>query len=511
MERPITAASETPHDEVSRLPCDGPSPWPAVVLVIAYWVACGIARWFGASLFVVFITQLASCALLTLVFLGWWSRARRVPRRERLTGLAAFPIGGVLAAALSPAKAGGVGWLLTSVPLVFTLWALWLFVARNRASSTRRSGLVAVLSLTWGVFILIRFEGLNGDGRPVVHWRWTPTSEELYLEARARGNGLVLDRGPAAEWPESSTLGTWPGFRGPDRSGEAPGVRLVTDWVAHPPRLRWRRKVGPAWSSLALGGSRLFTQEQRGDSEAVVCLDADSGDELWAHLEATRFEDDQGGAGPRATPTLDADRLFTLGATGRLNCLDERTGEPFWSRDITADSGTSTPMWGFSSSPLLVKERVIVHGGGDAEHSLRAYDARTGDPVWSAPGGGDSYSSPQLFDVAGESQVLFFGVGGLNAVVPDSGELLWRFDRDSRRVLPPSLQPHALGAGRFVIAGDAGAVALEVSREATSWRATELWSSRALKPSFDDFVVHESFLYGFDAGIFCCIDAASGE
>jgi len=168
-------------------------------------------------------------------------------------------------------------------------------------------------------------------------------------------------------------------------------------------------------------------------------------------------------------------------------------------------------MWGFTSSPLAVGERVIVFAGGDAERSLRAYDARTGEPLWSAPGGADSYSSPQAFMIDEQAQILFLGENGLNAVDLDSGELLWRLTPSTRHGMPPCLQPHVVEPGRFLIATDGGTAALEVRREGGSWRATELWSSRALKPSFDDFVVHGGFLYGFDAGVFSCVDARSGE
>jgi hypothetical protein len=484
-------------------------------VVAGFWTACGIARWSGASMFSNFMTQLAGCVLLTLFFLGWWSFHRSLARGEKLAGLITATTGGVLAAVLSPAKAGGLAWILASLPWVFTVWALWLLVARRLSPSARRSGLVVSLALTWGAFTLIRFEGLSGDGRPVVRWRWSPTSESRYLAERARDGMLeaaVLDPAPDVR---ASALGSgpddWPGFRGPDRGGEARGLRLATDWSAHPPELLWRRKIGPAWSSLSVVGGRLFTQEQQGESEAVVCLDADSGRELWAHLDAVRFEDDQGGAGPRATPTFAGGSVFALGATGHLNCLDARTGARVWTRDVAADSGAKTPIWGFASSPLVIGERVVVFAGGDGEKSLRAYEAGTGQPLWSAPGGADSYSSPQAFELEDRTQILFCGKNGLNAVDPASGELLWRFAPGAHGMLPPCLQPHAVESGRFLVADETGTTALEVRPEGAAWRATELWSSRALKPSFDDFVVHDGFLYGFDAGIFCCVDARSGE
>src|SRR5262249_31011415 len=151
---------------------------------------------------------------------------------------------------------------------------------------------------------------------------------------------------------------------------------------------------------------RLFTQEQRGEWEAVVCLDAATGRTLWSHKDATRHEDVQGGAGPRATPTFANGRIFALGASGILNCLDAATGERKWSRDITADGEVGVPWGGFPSSPLVGGNGVIVFGGG-GKKTLRASRADTGKPAWSAVAGKDSYSSAHLATVGGEPQLLF--------------------------------------------------------------------------------------------------------
>ena len=109
-------------------------------------------------------------------------------------------------------------------------------------------------------------------------WRWTPTPEEQFLAERA-------EQIPAAAAPSAQPLaspGDWPAFRGPNRDGVIPGVKIATDWNASPPQERWRRRVGPAWSAVIVIGDRLFTQEQRGEEEAVVCYQAETGEELWS-------------------------------------------------------------------------------------------------------------------------------------------------------------------------------------------------------------------------------------
>ncbi len=140
--------------------------------------------------------------------------------------------------------------------------------------------------------------------------------------------------------------GDWPGFRGPERDGRLTGVRIAADWNQTPPEGLWRHRVGPGWGSFAVVGDNVYTQEQRDKDESVVCYDADTGKEIWAHDDATRFDEAMAGAGPRATPTFHDGKIYALGANGRLNCLDAATGAVVWTRDVAADSGAKLPHLG---------------------------------------------------------------------------------------------------------------------------------------------------------------------
>src|SRR5262245_5076142 len=345
---------------VTAAPARPPRVWPAVALLGVFWALYSVWRWteLGTSLgFFGFLILLGVGALTTLLFAGWWLAASRVPWTERLLVFGTAVGCGVGAAFLTDKRLGPF-LLLPGLPLVLTVWTLGLVAARKWAPGRRRVALVGVLGLSWGAFLLARGEGMGGDGQIALRWRWSPTPEQAYLAELARAGQPA---GPPVPCQGLSLRpGDWPGFRGPDRDGTLRGVRIATDWEAAPPALAWRRLIGPAWSSVVVVGDRLFTQEQRGESEAVVCLDAATGRTLWSHPDAARHEDVQGGAGPRATPTFAEGRLFALGATGILNCLDAGTGDRLWSRDIAADAGTKVPMWGFSSSPLVVGTHVFA-------------------------------------------------------------------------------------------------------------------------------------------------------
>ena len=190
------------------------------------------------------------------------------------------------------------------------------------------------------------------------------------------------------------TRADWPGFRGLHRDGIVTGLRIKTDWTSSPPVELWRRPVGPGWSSFAVRDGLLYTQEQRGDFEVVACYSATNGEPVWTHRDAARFWESNGGAGPRATPTLRDGRVYTLGATGVLNALDAGSGAVVWTRNAASDTGAKVPGWGFSGSPLVVDDVVIVATAG----RLAAYDLATGDPRWRPLGGRRQLQFPATVD-----------------------------------------------------------------------------------------------------------------
>ena len=165
--------------------------------------------------------------------------------------------------------------------------------------------------------------------------------------------------------------------------GRFRGLKLARDWSERPPQLLWRQPIGAGWSAFAVVGSSAITQEQRGEYEMVVCYDLKSGREQWTHSDHDRYEATPAGVGPRATPTIVEDRVYTLGATGILNCLDLATGERVWSEDILYDNGAELASWGMSGSPLVLDDLVVVSAGGGEGKSLVAYHKDTGERVWS--------------------------------------------------------------------------------------------------------------------------------
>jgi outer membrane protein assembly factor BamB len=217
------------------------------------------------------------------------------------------------------------------------------------------------------------------------------------------------------------------------------------------------------------------------------------------------------GAGPRATPTFADGKIYTLGATGILNCLDARSGKQVWHGDIAADAAAKVPMWGFSGSPLVVKDKVIVFAGGQSNRQLLAYDAQSGDLAWTAPASQGSYASPQLVTIEGQAQCLLAGDQGLTAVDPATGNVLWQYGQATASA-PRALQAHLVGQSQLVgTLAMTGLTLIDVTCQDGQWQAAKVWSTSQMLPEFPDLVVHQGHAYGFDGAIFCCIDLASGK
>lgn len=357
-----------------------------LIIVLAMWLGIKIPEWMAPTTMFRFMAMVWMPILGTAATMIWWLFFSRLPWPTRWAGFAAFVAGVLIGFGLGHPSMRPMGMLIFAMPITVTLLALWTACAASVRPKTLRNGTVLLILLGWSFFALRRMDGLTGSIEAATSWRWSPTAEDRYLASRAARPGAPTTAPSAASAPITATSADWPEFRGPRRDGRLIGATIRTDWAAMPPKQLWKHGIGPGWSSFCVVGNRVYTQEQRGELEVVVCLDAATGAEVWAHTDKTRFSESMAGAGPRATPTFAEGRLYALGANGTLNCLDPAGGSVIWSRDIAADNGAPLPMWGFSSSPLVHDGLVTVITGAPGK-SLAAYDASTGKPVWAKGSG----------------------------------------------------------------------------------------------------------------------------
>ena len=481
--------------------------WPGVVAVVFQWLV-----WFVVPIVVpgAVVLGVIGGLLGGLAVLVWWAFFSRAPRLERWGAIILMIAALVATPRLlheSMATAGqGVLFFVYAIPILSLAFVVWAVASRRLSDGPRLVAMVATILLSCGVWPLVRTGGITGNVKSDFAWRWAETPEERLLSL-ASDEPMALPSAPAIAATGDTGAG-WPGFRGSNRDGIIRGVRVETDWLASPPVELWRRPIGPGWSSFAVRGDLLYTQEQRGDDEVVTAYNVANGEPVWRHRDATRFWESNGGAGPRATPTLSGDRVFTFGATGILNVLDAGDGAVVWSRNVSSDTGVSVPGWGFSSSPLVIADVVIVAAAGQ----LVAYDLATGDPRWFGPEGGAGYSSPHLLTIAGVAQIVLLSAAGATSVAPADGTLLWEHFWRGAPIVQPALT--ADGDVLFSTSGDSGAVGtrrIAVARGPAGWTVEERWTSIRLKPYFNDFVIHDGHAYGFDGSILACIDVENGE
>lgn len=448
-----------------------------------------------------FMMMMAGPLLGLVLYLVWQLFFSRMPWKERflIPALMILPV--ALPALLGDSSMYTAMWIY-GVPLAIVVTAVTLTLFKDWERRRRYVAMGACLLAGWSFFSLSRLDGFDGDYWPEMAWRWSPTSEDLLPDVEVAGGDTAWQLADAE----------WPGFRGAHADSRTVAWTAPQDWEAAPPQERWRAPVGPAWSSFAYAEGRLFTQEQRGEDEVTSCLDAATGERLWEHRVASRFDELVSGSGPRATPTLANGRVYTLGGRGILSVLDAATGTEIWQYDLMAKLNAPLPMWGFSSSPVVTEGRVIVHAGPSSENGLVAFDDNNGEIVWAVPTRGMNFSSAQLVSFGGEEQVLFGDGNGLFALAPATGEEIWRY-KPSAWEGPAMVQPQQVGENGLLAAlGDGkGTAYMEVERNGDSWQIDEKWSSIALKPSFNDFVVHDGHIYGYDQNIFASVDLKTGE
>ena len=512
--------------------------WPGVAAVAVQ------ALLWAASFFIEdgFIYAVLGGTTLALVVLVWWLFFSRASWFERIGALVVM-VAGVLAMfrVVHPSVSNGMmGGMLPifSIPLLCLGLVAWATVSHRLPGTLRFPVLVAVLVLAAGVMTLLRTDGITSS-RSQLQWRWTPSAEDRLL---ALGNddpvappaaptvaaeptapagaptspitAVPATKAPATEAAEEGAppraqvaKAEWPGFRGADRDSVVHGVRIETDWSQKPPVAIWRRPIGPGWSSFAVRGSVIYTQEQRGDDEIVAAYSIATGEPVWRHRDPARFWESNGGAGPRGTPTLSDDgRVYAFGGTGILNALDEASGKAIWSRNVASDTKAAVPEWGFSSSPVLVNDLVVIAVAGQ----LAAYDRATGKSRWLGPAHGFSYSSPHLITIGGVTQILLPNAAGMTSVAPD-GTLLWEHSWGGGTIVQPAMADGDVLISVLGGTGGAGIRRIGVAQTSGKWTTEERWTSNGLKPYFNDYVVHKGHAYGFDGSILAAIQLTDGK
>ena len=299
----------------------------------------------------------------------------------------------------------------------------------------------------------------------------------------------------------------WPQYRGPSRDGAASAAKAPS-WPDGGPRVVWRQPLGAAFSQLVVGGGAVFTGTSDDKSEYLVRLDAATGKEAWRLALGPVFESAEFGNGPRSTPTLDGETVYQLGARGTLVAARAADGGEVFRVDLTQRFGAAVPRFGYSGSPLVAGDLLVLEVGGGEQGWLAALDKKTGETRWTSGKGGAGYNSPMLLR-AGKAEELLL-VHGKNVVGLDlAGRELWSHALEDGAVAMPLV----VGADRLFVShgSDAGCEMLGLERGEGGTQVKTLWQNRNMRNHFNSSVLVGEHIYGFDNATLKCLSAATGE
>jgi outer membrane protein assembly factor BamB len=298
----------------------------------------------------------------------------------------------------------------------------------------------------------------------------------------------------------------WPQWRGPNRDGISTETGLLSSWPSGGPKVAWHvNGLGVGYSSFAIVNGKMYTQGQRGNQEFVLALDVKNGAKLWETVTSRNFENDRG-SGPRGTPTFDNGKLYAMTGEGIVVCLDAATGKILWQADSVRKFGGSVPHWGYSESPLIDGDRVIVMPGGHGA-SLVSLDKRTGEVQWKTGNDQAGYSSAILADVNGSKQVIVLSGQSAFGVQESTGELLWRYGKVANNVANIATPIYQDGAVFLSTAYDTGCALLKLNPKGMQ----EVYFNRDMMNHYSSSVLVDGTLYGYTNALLAAMDFKTGK
>lgn len=377
---------------------------------------------------------------------------------------------------------------------------------------------VLLLAIILPLVASLRIDATTGNLIPTeMRWRWSKKQDERLEKLGPIAANVVADLSHVTD-------DDFPGFLGPHRNAVIDDRELDADWTRNPPKELWRRPIGAGWSSFAAVNGFAVTLEQRGEEEFVTCYDLENGQPVWHHAVVTRHETVLGGVGPRSTPTIHEGKVYALGATGVLRCLDGATGKLLWKRELFNEVSIDQPQdesliaWGRSGSPLIVGDTVIVPGGGPADRpvTLFAWNKDSGEKVWSAGSVQIGYASPTLGTIGGREQLISVNEASVSGHDPQTGEILWTYDFPGRsNANANTSQPTVFSGDRVLLskAYGAGAQLIQLTPASDSkWTANPIWQKAGtLKTKFTNVAAKDELVFGLSDGVLECVDWLTGK
>lgn len=296
-----------------------------------------------------------------------------------------------------------------------------------------------------------------------------------------------------------SSRAPWGQWGGPNQDFAVETTGLADQWPEKGPERIWERELGDGYSAILADGGRLYTMYRSEDKETVIAMDAQSGKTVWEYkYDSAPHEGhvEQFGGGPRSTPLLYGDRLYTIGVAGKMHCLNKENGKVYWTHDLWGSEFNGTILnHGYSNSPVAYKNTIIVMVGGEGT-SLVAFDKNDGHVVWKSQDFANSYSTPKLINVGGEDQLACYMGSEMVGIDPNNGDLKWRFDHENRWKQNVCMPMWDGKDTLFFSNLHSGSHGLKLTRVGNETKAEELWSTRKIQFYHVTSVRVGDYIYG---------------
>ncbi len=311
----------------------------------------------------------------------------------------------------------------------------------------------------------------------------------------------------------------WRQWGGPHGNFQIPdGPPIQSQWPASGPKVVWKRPLGDGYSSPSIDNGVLYTLYGSSGAETTIAADAATGKTIWEQTARHNFRSEAPdmGHGPYATPLVAADRIFTAGVTGRIECRARKDGALLWKQELWSDhKGTRLP-YGYASSPIAFRDTIIVPCGGRGK-SLIAFRQSDGAVAWAANDYPNVYSSPVFINVDGLEQLTAVMDGYVFAVNPHNGDPQWRIPFQASYSIAVASPVWTTGNLLFVSSEyDAGAKAIKLERNGLKTEAKEVWSSNRLRLHHGNAICIDGTIYFSSGGkgsvaVLSAVDAATGR
>jgi len=303
----------------------------------------------------------------------------------------------------------------------------------------------------------------------------------------------------------------WSKFRGPDGNGISKETGLLKEWPENGPKEIWRKPIGTGFSGMNCSENKLYTMDSNNSAEFLLCLNPENGEEIW-RTEIDSLFKNSFGDGPRATPTIDGKTVYAISSWGKLVAANKSDGKIQWQVDLKDkfDMQELQYWWGFSMSPFIDGDMLLLQVGGSDNKSIVALNKNNGETIWTTHSDVQAYSTPTAIDFNGARQFIVVSGNHVVSVSPDGSEN-WKYPWEGSIIKvakPIFIPPDKI----FVSAAyDIGAVLLKMKPGSDSTEVSEVWKSKVMSNHFNSSVLIGGFLYGFDNGTLKCVKAESGE